>query len=418
MNSIENHLTSLIPTLAGPLPPELIQLAASLVAQSKNRISNLKPNEEICREYVCAHIACDRLRTQLDLPTITPRLPLPKKTYGALYTQFQKALPLRTRAPTAPPASSATGTGNGASTSTPADAPPPTPITLSPPLRASIHTLCTALGAPGAHRHVIAGTTSMLSEPSSTSAPLQQRSQLPLVTAITLLTIERLLPEGKNVTVGAAGKWRRGEGYIMKRDGVMGALGGVGKAGFTKEDTDGWVKELSRRGIRELPWLKDVPDGVGLKVRAGDKVEVELVVGTVKKGRKPAVKKGAAAAAANKKKKKKGGEEPGVAGVQGGEEPVVVEEPVVEQPQKKMQTRAARPKPKPAVVAMPAAKRQKVDKVESGIGSFMQGSVDYLGETKRRTYKTWEARVLAMAAELEREGVPPQQQQAAVVGGG
>ncbi|KAH8155364.1 uncharacterized protein LAJ45_00374 [Morchella importuna] len=129
MNSIENHLTSLIPTLAGPLPPELIQLATSLVAQSKNRISNLKPNEEICREYVCAHIACDRLRTQLDLPTITPRLPLPKKTYGALYTQFQKALPLRTRPPSAPTATTST------TTTTAADGGPllpPTPITLPP----------------------------------------------------------------------------------------------------------------------------------------------------------------------------------------------------------------------------------------------------------------------------------------------
>ncbi|RPB10606.1 hypothetical protein P167DRAFT_607138 [Morchella conica CCBAS932] len=354
MNSIENHLTSLIPTLAGPLPPELIQLATSLVAQSKNRISNLKPNEEICREYVCAHIACD------------------------------------------PPA-----------------------------LRASIHTLCTALGAPGAHRHVIAGTTSMLSEPSTAASV--QRSHLPLITAITLLTIERLLPEGKNVTVGAAGKWKRGEGYIMKRDGVMGALGGgVGKAGFSKEDTDGWVKELSRRGIRELPWLKEVPDGVGLKVRAGDKVEVELVVGTVKKGRKTAVRK---PAAAKKKKDEDAAAEVGVeAEVQGGEEAgvvgVVEEGETVQVPvpvQKKVQTRAARPRQKTAAaaaVAMPPAKRQKVEKVESGIGSFMQGAVDYLSENKRRTYKTWEARMVATAAEVEKEGgLPSQQQQAAVVGG-
>lgn len=76
MNSIENHLTSLIPTLAGPLPPELIQLATSLVAQSKNRISNLKPNEEICREYVCAHIACDRYSPPPPFPSLSS-LPFP-----------------------------------------------------------------------------------------------------------------------------------------------------------------------------------------------------------------------------------------------------------------------------------------------------------------------------------------------------
>lgn len=397
-SSIENNLTSLIPTLAGPLPPELIQLATSLVAQSKNRISNLKSGEEICREYVCAHIACDRLRTQLDLPTITPRLPLPKKTYGALYTQFQKALPLRTRPPLAPAPTAST------SASTSADAAPPQPIVLSPTLRASIHTLCTSLSAPGAHRHVIAGATCMLSDPAAATL----RSQLPLVTAITLLTIERLLPEGKNVTVGTAGKWKRGEGYIMKRDGVMGALGGVGKAGFTKEDTDGWVKELSRRGIRELPWLKDVPDGVGLKVRAGDKVEVELVVGTVKKGRKPAVKK-----APVKKKKEEAPEAETETETQQqqqqqeeeqeeGEERQQ-EEAVPAPPQRKMQTRA---RPKPAVQP-PQPKRQKVEKVESGIGTFMQGSVDYLGENKRRGYKTWEAKVMARVAEIENEGPPP-----------
>ncbi|KAH8155363.1 uncharacterized protein LAJ45_00373 [Morchella importuna] len=193
----------------------------------------------------------------------------------------------------------------------------------------------------------------------------------------------------------------------MKRDGVMGALGGgVGKAGFSKEDTDGWVKELSRRGIRELPWLKEVPDGVGLKVRAGDKVEVELVVGTVKKGRKTAVRK---PAAAKKKKDEDAAAEVGVeAEVQGGEAGVVEEGETVQVPvQKKVQTRAARPRQKTAAaaaVAMPPAKRQKVEKVESGIGSFMQGAVDYLSENKRRTYKTWEARMVATAAEVEKEG--------------
>lgn len=59
--SFEPTLTGLIPGLVGPLPPELVQLAASLFAQSKIRISSLKPTEETARQYVCSHIACDRL---------------------------------------------------------------------------------------------------------------------------------------------------------------------------------------------------------------------------------------------------------------------------------------------------------------------------------------------------------------------
>lgn len=59
--STEQALTSLIPRLNGPLPDELVQLAGSLVAQSRNRASNLKAEEEIGRIYACANIACERL---------------------------------------------------------------------------------------------------------------------------------------------------------------------------------------------------------------------------------------------------------------------------------------------------------------------------------------------------------------------
>lgn len=58
--SLEPVLSGLVPSLVGPLPLELVDLTASLVAQSRNRISSLKPAEEVARVYVCAHIACDR----------------------------------------------------------------------------------------------------------------------------------------------------------------------------------------------------------------------------------------------------------------------------------------------------------------------------------------------------------------------
>lgn len=200
------------------------------------------------------------------------------------------------------------------------------------------------------------------------------KSHLPLVTAVALLVIEKLLPEGKNVTVGSAGKWRRGEGYIMKRDGVMGALGGVGKAGFTKEDTDGWVKELSMRGIRELGWLRSVPDGAGLKVRAGDpQPEFEMVVGVGKEdvaGKSPVVR-----TPRRKAPGKAPGRTPGKRKVGGR---VVEEEEGAEEEE------------------FVPVKKQKVvpqQKVESGIGTFMQERVDYLSEKKRKGYKEWEGRI-------------------------
>jgi origin recognition complex subunit 6 len=61
--SVEQALTSLIPRHNGALPLELIELASSLLAQSRNKASNLKAEEEIGRTYACANIACERSAT-------------------------------------------------------------------------------------------------------------------------------------------------------------------------------------------------------------------------------------------------------------------------------------------------------------------------------------------------------------------
>ncbi len=58
--SVEQALTSLIPTYTGSLPQELVQLALSLLAQSRSKASSLKAEEEIARGYACAHLACER----------------------------------------------------------------------------------------------------------------------------------------------------------------------------------------------------------------------------------------------------------------------------------------------------------------------------------------------------------------------
>ena len=82
-----------MPSLGSDLPPSLIELASSLLAQSRNHASTLKAEEEIARHYACANIACDRLKITLDLPPIVARPPIPPRIYKRLYTHLDNILP-------------------------------------------------------------------------------------------------------------------------------------------------------------------------------------------------------------------------------------------------------------------------------------------------------------------------------------
>lgn len=53
-------LLSLMPAYGNDLPPSLVDLAGSLLAQSRTKASTLKAEEEIARQYACANIACER----------------------------------------------------------------------------------------------------------------------------------------------------------------------------------------------------------------------------------------------------------------------------------------------------------------------------------------------------------------------
>jgi len=97
--SLEQTLFSLLPTHNSALPQPLTDLASSLLAQSRHRASTLKAEEEIARLYACAHIACDRLKTTLDLPPIEPRPPIPPRIYKRLYTHLDHILPAGSSTP-------------------------------------------------------------------------------------------------------------------------------------------------------------------------------------------------------------------------------------------------------------------------------------------------------------------------------
>ncbi|CAZ86255.1 unnamed protein product [Tuber melanosporum] len=383
--ALESTLSGLIPSLVGPVPSELIDLSASLITQSRNRISSLKPVEEATRDYVCAHIACDRLRKKLDLPAIEPRPPLAKRAYGALYNQFHKALTtVSFRSQQVAPQAPLETPSTVSSISTPV-AGSSNLSSVDPEIKAHVVTLCRALGCPSAGIHIIAGTIATLKVAPDDKFPRRKNYALPIITAAALLIIEKLLPEGKTITVGSAGKWRRGEGYCMKRDGVMKALGSVGEDGFTKEDTDGWVKDLSMMGIKELEWLKNVPDQGGIKKRKAAaaneedlQLQAEILAGkaTNTPARKKAVPKsklGASSAPVEKKR-----------------EVAFTPAPVAP-----MAVRTLR--------ARTRTETKVKEKEESGIGTMMQDKVDYLNPKRRKQFAGWKGDMLKICTDVEKE---------------
>ncbi|KAH7414536.1 origin recognition complex, subunit 6 [Phaeosphaeria sp. MPI-PUGE-AT-0046c] len=102
--SIEQALTGLIPAINGPLPPELIEFALSLLARSRSAAHSLKSDEEIARPYACAQLACERTKQRFNLPTIVSRPPCPPRIYKKLYNYLSSVLPApeSTREPRTP----------------------------------------------------------------------------------------------------------------------------------------------------------------------------------------------------------------------------------------------------------------------------------------------------------------------------
>ncbi|KAL2011023.1 hypothetical protein VTN00DRAFT_3741 [Thermoascus crustaceus] len=89
---VEQALATLLPTHANELPPELLSLALSLVAQSRSYSTSLKPEEEIARPYACAEIACKRLARTLKLPPLLGHPPCPPRVYKKLYAFLDRSL--------------------------------------------------------------------------------------------------------------------------------------------------------------------------------------------------------------------------------------------------------------------------------------------------------------------------------------
>ncbi|KAH6676143.1 origin recognition complex, subunit 6 [Plectosphaerella plurivora] len=91
--NLDQTLLSLMPSHGEALPPQLIELAGALLAQSRQRASALKTEEEVARVHACCHLACERLKITLDLPPIVSRPPIPPRIYKRLFDHLDNTLP-------------------------------------------------------------------------------------------------------------------------------------------------------------------------------------------------------------------------------------------------------------------------------------------------------------------------------------
>ncbi|KAI9866908.1 MAG: hypothetical protein M1830_005882 [Pleopsidium flavum] len=290
--SVAQALTGLVPTLDGPLPTDLVELAVSLVAQSRSKASSLKAEEEIARSYACANIACERLKRTLNLPKIQPRPPCPPRVYQKLYRYLDKALPAHTRRSERPPKASLraiTPVSSPAKSQTPSKITPYKPVTprkrglqyesnsydIPSWIMPTIRQLCTALHAPAAPPHVLAGLTSILTLPpphlsnrSRATAVETKKDKIPaLITAVYLFVAARL-----------SGEETTSEDYIKQRNTVMDALQGVkvgreGREAITGRDVDLWVREIGNMGWQTLDWFANIGEGTGLGLHGDDEAD-------------------------------------------------------------------------------------------------------------------------------------------------
>ena len=92
-SAIQQSLNALLPTYAQKVPAKLAHLSESLLAQSRQRASQLKPDEEIARAYACCEIACKRLRAQCRLPAVKAGgAPCKPAVYKKLVTFLERVL--------------------------------------------------------------------------------------------------------------------------------------------------------------------------------------------------------------------------------------------------------------------------------------------------------------------------------------
>ncbi|KAH0545543.1 hypothetical protein FGG08_000374 [Glutinoglossum americanum] len=334
--TLELALTGLVPTLNGPIPPELLDLASSLLAQSRTKVSSLRAEEETARAYTCANLACERqrlirgderLKQTLNLPKIEPRPPCPPRVYRKLYKYFETTLlPPRPRGrpPNTPNKNTVTASAPSSARQSPRtpskqqrqsrqgptpqkpiftpNKPPvatkPITPTVPPWVSPSISHLCTKLLAPAAIPHILDGVTTILTQPSpflsnaKTAPPEDKKDKIPaLIIAVYFFVTTRL-----------SNRETTGSEYVRQRKAAMATMDANPRVWdsdehFETKDVDAWLKEISDRGWLRLDWFNDVPEGAGLSLEMPEDDELPegaveapvpiLKAGHVSSGKRP-----------------------------------------------------------------------------------------------------------------------------------
>ncbi|KAK8251824.1 origin recognition complex, subunit 6 [Phyllosticta capitalensis] len=404
---LEQALTGLIPSHNGPLPPELTTLAASLLAQSRSKASSLKPEEEIARTYACAHLACERLKQRLNLPSIQPRPPVAPRTYKKVYSYFENALngtgtprkqqqqqqrpqqseqdaeeattPSKRRTPGTAGRGRATPRSSRAAEAKEDGEPPEWSMPL-------IRALCKAFAAPAAVPHVYAGLRSVVrltSSSSSLSSSTRSRparetarakslaeDELPALIVVLLLFVMTRMS-------GVANDQAE---HDARREKAVTVLVDNGHANSNdKEALSQQIDAIVSRAIGQKwiddtqEWWGNVGEGVGLGVDNGNDEEAERAGddandddGDIEMTDAPATVLSAERRRQRRRSSAAGG------GAQN------------DTPLKQSRTDSS--------------------SLRGGLGTMMQESVDYLSEEKRRDFKVWRAKIMERIEQIEREG--------------
>ncbi|KAK8862785.1 Origin recognition complex subunit 6 [Apiospora arundinis] len=311
--TLETTLLSLVPTYpsASSLPRPLVDLASSLLTQSRHNASTLKAEEEVAREHACAHLACERLKTSLDLPPIQARPPVPPRIYKRLYTHLDHILPAnavgksgRVRTPSSK-LREAQGFGgsiervhnrgtptkesslaqfrskvNGTPTKSPAKRGGVTPAkrkaddgdSLPPWIRPTIQFMCTQMNQSRIGRIVLAGMdTIVLPRGRRTTDEWVNANLTPLLAGIGFLTmwqIHCLEMDGPDKTVYAKTREQVLKAVMKARDKVE--VKGVededeaweGWSDITMKDIDRTVEKGTKSGWQESGWFGSISDMV------------------------------------------------------------------------------------------------------------------------------------------------------------
>ncbi|KAL9124147.1 MAG: hypothetical protein Q9217_006499 [Psora testacea] len=358
--SIAQALYGLVPALSGPLPPELIELASSLLAQSRSRASSLKADEEIARSYACANIACERLKQTLSLPKIEPRPPCPPRIYQKLYRYLDGALPARAKRDAA----------RGSRYTQHASLPPQTPTKARTPVRPTyttprrrkgfqsdaaqaqvpvwvmpvIRRLCRKLEAPAAPHHIYAGVSSILALQSRLDKPTGPPEAIKITALIIVIFFL--------VTTRLAGVPTPSEQYVHQRQLALAMMKELAAQDVELEevdiaDVDALMLHVGAQNWTKMDWFGNVQLGSGVGIGENEANPIEDAFAEEEEEEGPLL--------------------PGT----------------------------RRP--------IRSVEESESNYLQPGLGTMMQDGVDYLSDERRRDYLEWKTDILLRIRELEKE---------------